>query len=54
MRLVSLCVRETLVAEHTTLVVRFPSPPGRFSHDSNICSKNVTDGVSYLRYLIQQ
>lgn len=31
-----------------------PDPPARFSHDSNIFSQNVTDGVSYLRYLMQQ
>jgi hypothetical protein len=26
-----------------------PSPPARFSHDSNICHKNVTDDVGRLR-----
>src|SRR4030095_8227168 len=28
------------------------APLARFSQDSNICSQNVTDGASYLLYLI--
>ena len=30
--------------------MRVPSPPARFSHDSNICRKDVTDGAGRLRY----
>jgi hypothetical protein len=29
--------------------VHLPSQPARFSHDFNICRKNVTDGVGRLR-----
>lgn len=42
---------DTLTAERGTWWVQLPAPPARLSHDSNILSRNVTDGAGRLRYI---
>jgi hypothetical protein len=45
-------VSGTRTMERGTRVVHLPSLPACFSHDSNICRKNVTEGAGRLRYSV--
>jgi hypothetical protein len=47
------CVIEFTVAVVMLRGTVVAPPPARFSQDSNMISQNVTDGASYLRYLLQ-
>ena len=45
-------VTGTRTMERGTRVAHLPSLPACFSHDSNICRKNVTEGGGRLRYSV--